>query len=561
MLWCYPLLAATPYKTYVVKRYKHWGILCDPYTVQRGDYIRELLRRRGCIVERDLARFTAILKDLNPHVRNVDKIYPGQQILIPLKQMEPQEGGAVTDDRLVTIPFLPDILYSTYTVKPGDYVAKVAADHHGLGMDQIPDGYLTTVKQLNPGIKNLNRIYPGQNIRIPEIGSQGRSSEMAVLAPPSDRGSESKPSVVSQAMPPFSVRLERERPRSVVSRGVERLGGTLIESGHYFFPANDRGDLKLDLASFPVIALKGGRRVLLDTGKGLPPNLENVIRAFWKPLTIVRTQPGESERRLLEKIFRAIYGGEVRRTSDILMPDDGIQVTLRGDWILVHKRSERNAPSYDCITLISNPGERTSAPLRAYLAEKNIQISDLLPEAVDQDSAAETQASDSAGSVALTIATSNHETFVAELVRSMGYSYDRRVPISFEYAGSQVQTAANLIHDGDGLDLVVDFGTLYGDAKTAIEKGGLKVVSIRTEDQALDIARNILQVVGMSWTEDPVFFGADRDVLKTTSMTIPGLLASHAAQGRTLLTPAPLPQKVCDFLKEREIRVVKIRPR
>jgi LysM repeat protein len=560
VLWYGLGLAATPYKTYVVKRYKCWDILCDPYTVKRGDYVWQLLRRRGCIVNRDLANFTAILKRLNPHIKNVNKIYPGQEVLVPLKQMEAQEGRAGVDDRFVTIPFLPDILYSTYIVKPGDYLTKIAADHHGLDMDQIPDGYLRTVKQINPGLKNLNRIYPGQKIRIPEIGSGGRSTKVAVLDPSSARSPESKPSVTSPAVSSSEHHTLKRAP-SPISAGVDQLGGTFIASGHYFFPLKDQEDLKLDLSAFPVIELQGGRRILLDTGKkGLPENAMDAIRAFWKPLTVVRTEPGESTRTLLDKIFRTIYGGEVRRTLEVPMSGDGIHVTLRGDWILHHKGSEGNRSGYDCITLITNSEERTSAPLRAYLAKKNIRVSDLLPEGAIEEIPGDAQEDDLGGSPALTIAASKQETFVAEFVKAIGYSYDQGVPLSFQYANFQVQTTANLMHGEDSLDVVVDFGTLYGDAITAIQKGGLKVLCIKVEEDALGIARNILEVIGISWTEDPVFFGADRNVFKTTSVTIAGLLVSRDTAESTLLTTAPLPPRLCDFLQERAIRVVKIRP-
>jgi LysM repeat protein len=555
VLWFRIGFAATPYKTYVVKRYKCWDILCDAYTVQRGDYVWELLRRRGCIVDRDLANFTAILKRLNPHIKNVNKIYPGQEVLVPLKQMEAQEGREGVDDRFVTIPFLPDILYSTYIVKPGDYLTKIAAEHHGLDMDQIPDGYLRTVKQINPGLKNLNRIYPGQVIRIPEIGSGGRSSKVAVLAPSADTGSAStSPGVPSASEPP-----RIERAPSPISAGVASLGGTLIESGHYFFPLKDKGDLKLDLSAFPIIELKEGRRILLDMGKGLSEDALEAIRAFWKPLTIVRTEPGESTRTLLDKIFQVIYGGEMRRTLEIPMPGDGIHVTLRGDWILDQTGSEQGRSGCDCITLIASPEERTSAPLRAYLAEKKIRVFDLLPEGAAEEVPTEARGENAAGAPAFTVAASDQEMFVTQFVKAIGYAYEQGVPLSFQYANFQVQTTANLMHgDEDSLDVVVDFGTLYGDAITAIEKGGLKVLSVKPEDEALTIARNMLQLIGRSWTEDPIFFGADRNVFKTTSVTIPGLLVSRATEENTLVTTAPLPPKICDFLQERGIGVVKI---
>jgi LysM repeat protein len=548
--WCYPARAATPYKTYVIKRYKHWDILCDIYRVKKGDHIWELLRRRGCLAERDLANFTAILKRLNPHIKNVDRIYPRQEILIPLKKMKPQQGASATEDRQLTIPFLPDILYSAYTVRPGDYLVKIAAEHHGLEVDQLPQGYLRTLKDANPGIKNLNRIYPGQKIRIPEIAS-GRPAEIIQSAPPSAEMSPVTPS---------SERPKHASPWSAISVGVKPLGGKLIESGHYFFPAKDKGEVKLDLSAFPVIELQGGRRLLLDT-EGLSEEIENVLRAFWKPLTIVRKEPEESRRSLLDRVFRTIHGGDIRLTVDIAMSDIGIHVTLRGDWILVQKGDEHNPPGYHCITLITDPDERTSAALRDYLAEKNIQISDVLPEGVDEDTSPESQERDALKPAVLTIDTSNQEIFLVELVKAIGYSYNWNTPLSFQHSGSHVQIVTDLIHGEDGLDVVVDFGELSGDKKSAVEAAGVKVLSVRPEDPVPSIARNFFKTAGFAWTEDPIFFGANRNVFKTTSLTIPGFLATQEAQRKVLLTSAPLPPKVCDFLRERKISVVKMKPR
>jgi len=557
VLWCCPVLAARPYKTYVVKRYKHWDILCDPYTVQKGDYVWELLRRRGCIIEWDLAWYTALLQRLNPHLGNVNKIYPGQEILIPLKRMDPEKGTVGADERLHTIPFLPDILYSTYTIQPGDYVAKIAAERHGFREDQIPEEYFEAVKELNPGIENLNQIHPGQKIRIPDIGSQGQPSRRAGPARTSGSSVTSRDSAPPAVDRPF----ERRRSRSGISGWVEQMGGRMIQSGYYFFPVQGNEDFKLDLEAFPVIELEGGRRILLDTGKGLSEDAQKAIRAFWKPLTIVRTEPWETRRTLLDKVFRTIHGGEIERTVEVPMSGDGIHVTLRGDWILDRKGEEHSLRGYDCITMITNPEEKTSVPLTGYLAGKNIWISDLLPEGVHEGMAAEQETGDSAALPVFAIPASNHENYVENLVKGLGYSYDRHVPLSFQYAGFQIQTVANLMHGEDDLDVVVDFGTLFGDAKGAIEKSGLKVISIKSEDKAMDIAKHIMQTIGITWTTDPVLFGADRDVFKTTSVEIPGLLASPATQGKTLLTLSPLPMKICEFLKEKGIVVVKIRTR
>ena len=702
LLWSDPAWGAEPYKTYVVRKYKNWDILCDTYTVQEGDHVWQLLRRRGYLVEWDLAWFTAVLKKLNPHVSDVNEIYPGQNILIPLKRMEPQEVATGGDDRSVTIPFLPDILYRDYTVLEGDYIAKIAAKYHGLREVEIPEAYFKTVKKLNPDIKDLDLIYPGQQVRIPDMGSEGPPQIAQPLTPSPERqnvtqalkrmesqkegagadnllvktpslpdtlyhdyavrqgdsiakiaakhhglreeeipeeyfetvkklnpdikdldliypgqqvripdiglegpsqivrpspelqnvtsdtkdldqihpGQQSEipdigsdrplqiaqpvtPSPESQNVtPPSSLREGGKSLHKTVSMGVKPLGGTLIESGQYFFPTKGRDDFKLDLSDFPVIELANGQRVLLDKGGGLTEDAEKAVRVFWKSLTVIRTEPGESRWDLLDKIFRIIHTGKVLQTVEMPVFDDGIQVTLRGDWILVQEENQGSSKAYHCITLVSEPEERTSVALRDYLAEKNIRVSDLLPEGHDEAKASKAEENDAAGDPpALTLDATNQQAFVAAFSKAFGYSHNHRAPVSFQYAGAQVQTVTDLIHGEDGLDAVVDFCTLYGDAKSAIEASGLKVLTVRPEDEAMDIARNVLKTVGISWTEAPVFFGANRNVFKATSLTIPGLLASQPAHGRTLVTQLDLAPRLCDFLGERGIRVVKMKTR
>lgn len=565
-----PAWGASPYKTYMIKDYKGWDILCDTYTVKQGDNIWEILRRRGSIAEDNFPKFIAILKHLNPRIKNVDRIYPGQKILIPLKQTKTKEKAHDGGPRYVIIPIIPDVLYDIYEVHSGDCLSEIVTAHLGIPIKYIPKEYFETLKQLNPSIKDMDLIYPGQEIRIPELAlgdaaDQGMG-KLTEHRPPAISGTPTPVSSTGQALPspsavtPASGRRIQKWPETAVSMVLKQIGGSLLQSGDYFFPTENNRDLKLDLSTFPVLELADGRRFLLETGKGLPQGAEKIIRTFWKSLSIVHIDRRAAGPDMLDKIFRSMYGEEVRQTLDISMLDEDIKLTLRGDWIFAQKENKDSPPQHHCITLISDPEECTSAALIEYLAEKNILVSDLLIESEDEISnqVTATQPVKSKKPTIEILGAPDQKTFVAEFARASGYTYERRVPLSFYYDGFQVQATADLIHGDNGLDAVIDFGTFYGETKSAIEAGGLKVLSIKPEDEALTIAGNILKVTGVPFTEAPVFFGANREVFKTISITIPGLLASSPDQEKTLLTQTPLHQKLCDFLMERDIKVLKI---
>ena len=383
----------------------------------------------------------------------------------------------------------------------------------------------------------------------------------------------------------------------MVSKTIAGLGGKLLASGQCYFPGKDQEDLALDLTAFPVIEMEDGRHLILKWRKGFPENLEEAMRSFWDPLVIMGVDPGEPGATALDKVFRAISGGKVQKILDLPELDDGIRVSLRGDWILSQDDNEGVLPAYHCITLIESPEERTSAPVVEYLARENIRVIDML---ADGDMENKMQSSQEgalpisyppknppkspfpkggllisppffkggSGGILredstkkypmLTIDASDQEAFVSGFVTAMGYSYELRVPFSFDYAGFQVETTANIIHGENTLDVVVDFGTFYGDAKSAIEAGGLEVVSISPEDEPLTIVRNVLRAIGIPFTEDPVFFGANRNVFKTTSLTIPGLMTLRPRDKMTILMQTPLDPNLVDFLREKQIRVLEI---
>jgi nucleoid-associated protein YgaU len=52
-----------------------------------------------------------------------------------------------------------------HTVHPGDTLSKIAQQVYG-----DPNGYMTIFTANNPMLKDPNRIYPGQVLRIPERG-------------------------------------------------------------------------------------------------------------------------------------------------------------------------------------------------------------------------------------------------------------------------------------------------------------------------------------------------------------------------------------------------------
>ncbi|MCX7753940.1 MAG: LysM peptidoglycan-binding domain-containing protein [Anaerolineales bacterium] len=108
----------------------------DTYIVARGDTLKALAKRFETTVE--------YLLSLNPDIKDPDVIYEGQRLVVPA-------AGSIP-----TPP--PSPSGHTYTVQKGDTLRKIAS------------WTFTTVDALlevNPQIKNPNKIYVGQVINLP----------------------------------------------------------------------------------------------------------------------------------------------------------------------------------------------------------------------------------------------------------------------------------------------------------------------------------------------------------------------------------------------------------
>jgi len=97
--------AAFLYKSYTIRYDRGWDILCDPYVVQKNDWVLKLFRQKGEIAHKDFPEFLRIFQRINPHIRDVDRIQPGQYIMIPLRKLR-QGSMPGQSTGIVTVPFV-----------------------------------------------------------------------------------------------------------------------------------------------------------------------------------------------------------------------------------------------------------------------------------------------------------------------------------------------------------------------------------------------------------------------------------------------------------------------
>ena len=565
--------AAMLYKDYVVRYDRGWDILCDPYQVKQGDWVLKIFRQKGEIANDDFREFLGIFQRLNPHVKDINRIRPGQVVDIPLKKLA-QGNLPGQSSGVVTIPFVmisnPKEMIEkhaqTYTIKKGDTVSTLIANQFGgrYGNTTYSQG-LELFKAVNPHIKDINRIYAGQKIYMPDPSIREQSWYSSLFDEAGglvERMTDSAASA-SDASPPQPTTPAASGPispvadpatTSPVADAASAIGGRLLDKGTYFFPMQEEKDFELDLSRYPMIDLQNGAKVIL-TREDRVMNVDlALLRSYWDDVNVVKVPDEATSQDILQAVLSSMTVDA--SSNQLAFDDEGITIRVSAKWIRSEPSPDGRVPRHTCITPINFPSQRTHDAVVRYLDQNDIIIKEVLAGA----SGAEPSAPLMGDTPDVTsIDGSDQKTLIASFARLMGFNYSANTSISFPYAGIQVQALSNLLSFGNGKEILIDFGDLYGDAIDAISSTGLQIMKIHVDAKPVEIIQQLMETAGMAYTSAPVFYGASRAAEFNTAITVRGILIPTSGGENRLFAEMQIPELIARFIRDQGIQLVRIR--
>ncbi len=288
----------TSYKEYSVFTYENVDILCEPYQVKKDDWLYKIFRQKGEISEEDFPRFLNIFKKLNPSINNIDAIAPGINILIPLRKIDKQDYDQ-KEPGIVQVPVVEfssipetfdlDPFIRKETIQTGDTVSTLLSKDFLLKDGSISQEAQKAFSYLNPGIKNIDLIYQGTQVVIPDPSILSQpwfesflkhgTGSLPLNPAPDKKALESQLPVIS---PQQMIQLKKY---------AALIQGTLINQGQMVFPGKTaQKDLVLDLIQTPLIEGKDGKKTLIipsdSHGTSLGDDLIKNIKAYWKQIKV-----------------------------------------------------------------------------------------------------------------------------------------------------------------------------------------------------------------------------------------------------------------------------------
>jgi len=289
----------TSFKKYTLYTYEDQLYLCEPYLVRHNEWLYKIFRQKGEISASDFPLFLKIFKHINPNIGNIDAISPGSRILIPLKPVDSnaydqEDNGTVKVPVLAFSAQIPPGIVSrhtyTHTVKAGDTISELLSNEFLTSGGNVSKVGEKAILHLNPDMKDINYIYQGKSITLPDpsLLSQPWFNNFIAMKKADVPTTERMPK--KKTTNPLAPKQISMAELAQLKRYTRLIQGHLMHQGRLFFPPASPADesKSIDLAKTPVMIDDTGKKtVLLEPGlteASMPSDIVAAMKAYWKDL-------------------------------------------------------------------------------------------------------------------------------------------------------------------------------------------------------------------------------------------------------------------------------------
>ncbi|OFZ53185.1 MAG: hypothetical protein A2328_04150 [Bdellovibrionales bacterium RIFOXYB2_FULL_36_6] len=276
----------TSYKRYSILKYKDEDILCEPYIVTKNDWLYKILRKKGEISEKDFPHFINIFKEINPQISNIDAIEPGINILIPLKKVNKEDYNLSTSEN-VDVPVIefssiaedPDLqpFLRKHSIQNGETVEKIIDKEFLQNNGDLSEEGLKIFQLANPNIKNINILYEGTDIYLPDPSIRSQPWFRPLISGHSD------PTAAMEKLQETTNNKIEAYKLAKLKKYSALIGGVLLNQGKLYFPGGKNSTRFIDLSTTPVIETPD-ERIIITSGDTLNDDLLENIQSYWKNL-------------------------------------------------------------------------------------------------------------------------------------------------------------------------------------------------------------------------------------------------------------------------------------
>ncbi len=519
-------------------------VLTQTLTVQKGDWVWKILREKGLLKRRNLSQLLSVLKKLNKSFDNLDLIHPGETIIIPIK-IAPVPGAFVrrgtAPKKIIPIADLKDLDFEKYTVQPDDTLIRVLKDRYGLPPDASSHKYLEIVKQLNPSLKNIDTIYPGQVIRLPVYSPQ--IVRMRIKRPVSK-----KPAIIDKRASPLAYDLA-----SLFSE----IGEKWVQAGKHYIPLKSGGQIALDALTFPILNLRNGQSVVIDLNNKLPAKMARLIGSSWDNFRVVRLKKEDDLASAMEKTLRECSYPKVFKKGEPLNLKGDISLRITGDWIVALPGTGSNdLPNTVVINMMTKDAQYTPEKIKDYLWKLGIKVVDY--PTCYHESSSETK------KIKLLYGGNTPSSLVKKVLNLVDRPFSFQVDIPLheqQKSGFKLTTRADFLLETKARNAIIDLTGLAPEMASILRERKFLILSLAAEKDPLVIIGKVLEFLDIDFDYGPrSVMVTNRHITKNIKLIMSGITFSDISGASILATSVRVPDEIGAFLSEKGYRILRLTP-
>lgn len=335
------------------------------YKIKKGDVISAIIRRLPGITDDDIPDNYRIIKQLNPDIEDLNKLYAGQMIKLP--------GKSIYHDATKTTTSTGT---KTYRVKKGDSLITIV--HQQLNIKANTEKTLQLIKSMNPRIANANKIYTGQVINLP-------GKTVVVQAPLETKIIEPAivPSPVSQPQTGEIIKIKEKIVMSqaaklaVIKQILTEMSASVSSSGNYYLPISKTGQVTIDCAKIPVIEFDDKTTLFLDWENRLNDNLKKIINENWKNFSIVKVDKKDDVVAILRKVIATTKAYSMTKRDTPISTGSNPPVEVVVDWIITKTDSKQKAPVIQALRFVPENNSLLPKAVKYYARKNGLIITEI----------------------------------------------------------------------------------------------------------------------------------------------------------------------------------------
>lgn len=373
----------------------------------------------------------------------------------------------------------------SYVVERGDIVSNIIRVQLGVAHGDIYR-ILKIVKRLNPKIKNINRIRPGQTLTLP-----GRN----VLKTARRGSTAATGEEISGKATPF-MPIENHMP--VIRHMINRLDGSVTTAGNYYIPIPPAGQVTINCSMVPVVELDDGSRILLDFSSQIPEDLNKMIESTWKNYSIVNKRGIFSA---LRKIIDISKSHSFKKFGKYVKVGETPRIRILLDWLVSNKISDEGKPCLHGLNLVKDRSRLLPLPIKRYAEKNDLTITEI----IEKSGVASATDEDYPALHFPTINSGTNRELADSLLTTLGYTPARNVEVKiFDSAkdGFDLSVNADLLLMIEGGCVIINLTKLPQQFINIFQKMGTKIIFISESEEKKRVTQKVLDAMNI-----PFIFG------------------------------------------------------